>query len=243
MNIEMQDNQEDDFTHISERHISEGLHNGQKSDSSTNTTPPKLETIPICQIEPGIKQIERNGFFGTSTRVLTYDVSLVRSFISVIVSPDLTAFATIQQWMNHIGMVLFALFLMIVLANNFFPDGTMGESSACSSDDNSSPSAYNRNMCQLLDVMEDAKDDFQFLVAFILAGYVAGSLASWSTRRSLYSSLCGSTRNLMVMITASLPMDPSKAEVMTARKTLCRWIMLSFELAVLRVSALLFRYM
>jgi hypothetical protein len=46
-------------------------------------------------------------------------------------------------------------------------------------------------MCKLDDVLSDAKSDFRFLVAFVLAGYVGVSVQQWAVRRSNYAALCG----------------------------------------------------
>jgi hypothetical protein len=210
------------------------LHVQAKSDESVEPQEePAIQTTcsSFLEKEPGLKQCEKESFYGKSTHILGYDVPSVRSFLAVILSPDITAFATSRQWLDHIGMLLYAIFLMLILGNNAFPDNSMGEMSACSDDD----PKRNRNMCQLEDVMANAKDDFQFLIAFMLAGYVAGSLASWASRKTIYAALCGSVRNIIILVTSSVPNDPNNAEVTLARKTMARWTVLAFELAILKV--------
>ena len=64
-------------------------------------------------------------------------------------------------------------------------------------------------------------------------GFVASTVGMWRQRRQNYASLCGSTRNLCVQIQASLAWDES-GETTKLRETLSRWVLLAYELAVLK---------
>lgn len=92
----------------------------------------------------------------------------------------------------------------------------------------------NKNICDLRDVMEDAKDDFQFLISFVLAGFVGLSVSLWNTRRSNYASLCGSARNLNILISSLLPYDAQNVSLMASRNRCARWVMLAMEFSVLK---------
>ena len=82
--------------------------------------------------------------------------------------------------------------------------------------------------------MEDATEHFQWLIAFLLSGYVATSVAMWGTRRTNYASLCGNARNLNILLSSLVPLDPDDKALCESRKTLGRWVMLAFELAMLK---------
>lgn len=92
----------------------------------------------------------------------------------------------------------------------------------------------NRLICQLETVLEDATDSFQWLIAFVLSGYVTASVAAWGRRRTNYASLCGNARNLNILLSSLVPLDKSNKELHASRKTLGRWVMLAFELAMLK---------
>ena len=181
--------------------------------------------------EPGIKFAKSDGFHGTVSHILTYDPSRVRTLMGLFVSPDLTVFYNLKQWGHHFIMVGYAVFLMLILGQTAFPDGEMG-SPACSDAD----PTKNRNMCSLNTVLEEGTDAFQWLIGFILAGFVATSVATWATRRRNYAALCGTARNLNILVAAFVPLDSGDAEMMATRTTLGRWVMLAMELAMLKVD-------
>lgn len=92
----------------------------------------------------------------------------------------------------------------------------------------------NRLICQLDGVLEDATDSFQWLIAFLLSGYVAASVNTWATRRTNYAALCGNARNLNILLASLIPLDNTNKDLSASRKTLARWVMLAFELAMLK---------
>lgn len=92
----------------------------------------------------------------------------------------------------------------------------------------------NRNICQLEDVLEQSTESFQWLIAFILSGFVTTSVTAWNTRRTNYASLCGNARNLNILLSSLLPIDREDKDLCKTRKTLARWVMLAFELAMLK---------
>ena len=86
-------------------------------------------TSPCCQIErePGL--VEKGGasnFYGwedTPPKLLTYDPSAIRSLLAPFISADLTVCNTISTWSAHVLTLVYAVLLMILLANNAMPDG------------------------------------------------------------------------------------------------------------------------
>lgn len=83
-------------------------------------------------------------------------------------------------------------------------------------------------------MLEQSSDSFQWLIAFILSGYVSASVSAWATRRTNYASLCGNARNLNILLASLLPLDKQDRALCETRKTLGRWVMLAFELAMLK---------
>ena len=124
-------------------------------------------------------------------------------------------------------LVIFS-FATLILCYNFFPNGSMGNTSACT------PVPKNLNVCMLNDTLNVAKGEFRFLISFVLAGFVGISVSMWSLRRQNYASLCGNTRNININIAACLRLDPDNQELMLARRRMGRWTILAFELAILK---------
>lgn len=138
--------------------------------------------------QPGLKEASEPGFYGEKRpHILTYNPSEVRSVLVPFTDKDLTVCNSVGIWFYHLGFLVYALLLMFFLAYTSFADGAMGTGSACS-DDNVN---QNLNICKLDDVLTDAKSDFRWLIAFVLAGYVAISVNMWGVRRQNYAALCG----------------------------------------------------
>lgn len=138
--------------------------------------------------QPGLKEASEPGFYGEQKpHILTYDPSEVRSVLVPFTDKDLTVCNSVGIWLYHLGFLAYAVLLMFFLAYTSFADGAMGAGSACS-DDNVN---QNLNICKLEDVLTDAKSDFRWLIAFVLAGYVGVSVTMWGVRRQNYAALCG----------------------------------------------------
>jgi len=185
------------------------------------------------QREPGIVLASDDGFFGPDKKhIITYDASEMRTCCSPFLSPDLTVFNSVFKWLKHIRIVSLAIILTLVLGynDNIFSDTSMGSTAACTEDD----PARNRLICQLETVLEEATESFQWLIAFILSGYVAASVATWGRRRTNYASLCGNARNLNILLSSLIPLDKSNKYLTDSRTTLGRWVMLAFELSMLK---------
>lgn len=166
--------------------------------------------------------------------ILTYDPYKTGLLTAVLWQRDLTVCSSLWVWGHHAIYVVYALLLMLTLGFTSFPDTERGSGPACSA---SSP-GQNAKMCQLDTVLMDSKTEFRFLIAFLLAGYVTVTVRMWGVRRQNYASLCGNARNLNIQIASFLPVDGADAEVTASRETLGRWVMLAFELAMLKVIAI-----
>ena len=182
------------------------------------------------KLEPGIVLAKAEGFYLPVPKILTYEPGLVRMIFAPYISSDITVCSSVYNWIHHLSYVAYAIFLMLFLIAYGFTDNQPGASGACSDSDPS----RNRAMCQLNDVLLDAKTEFRFLIAFILAGYVGISVSIWAKRRSNYASLCGCARNLNIVIASVLPIDTSNVKLCEQRKKLCRWVMLAMELSMLK---------
>jgi len=165
-----------------------------------------------------------SGFYGAIPRLLTYSPDKIWTFSAPFVVRDLTVCNAVSNVLPHLVALLYALILMIILCFTAFPDGEIGEGKACD--------AGNVQMCQLEETMKNAKVEFRFLVAFVLAGFVAMTVGTWHSRRTTYAALCGNVRNLIVQLATFLPVDKSNQQLMQERRKLGRWVILAFELAL-----------
>ena len=98
------------------------------------------------------------------------------------------------------------------------------------------------NICQLDGILNDAKEDFRWLIAFMLAGYVGVSVATWAVRRQNYAALCGkcefyflfcylfdmyinfffgfvgNARNINILLASFLPLETEHRDIMMTRR-------------------------
>ena len=164
--------------------------------------------------------------------ILTYEPSSMMTFGALFCARDLTVCYSLAPWLRHLGYVAYSIVLMLVLGFSAFPDGERGASGpACQN-------GRNMAMCQLNDTLQSAKVEFRFLIAFILAGYVAMSVKMWGVRRTNYAALCGNARNLSIQIASILPVHAER-RVAERRVLLARWVLLAYELAVLKGKGLI----
>jgi hypothetical protein len=137
--------------------LSSRLNREPKSDSASVSERPANTPMLGMQIhQPGLKLASAPGFYGDSSKLLTYQPFLVRSLLNPFLDADLTVCSSAASWLKHCIPVLYAVFLMLTLAFTAFPDGEMGQQ-ACDED------VWSRNvdMCELDIVLTDAKKDFQ----------------------------------------------------------------------------------
>ena len=187
----------------------------------------------LVRKNPGLVTASAPGVDGEEhPHIITYDPNRTWLFQAVFCAKDLTVCGSPLVWVKHLLGVLYAIVLMLILGNTCFPDTEMGEGPACAG-------VTNARMCQLEALMQASKVEFRFLIAFVLAGYVAMTVRMWGVRRQNYASLCGNARNLSIQIASLLAVDGGDAEVALSRITLNRWVMLAYELAMLKAKALM----
>lgn len=171
------------------------------------------------------------GFYGEKPHILTYNPGQVFKLLLPFLAPHLTVCNTFSMWRKHLVWMMYAIALGAVLSNTCFPDTEMGEKG------NVIPACMNKNniqICQLEMTMMFWKGEFRFLIAFMLAGFVAATIKTWTIRRTMYASLCGNMRNLTIKLSSFIPIDVNDAEITQARQNLGRWVALAFDLAVLK---------
>jgi len=190
--------------------------------------------------------------------ILSYAPGSPACFLAPLTSRKITVCRSWSQWLGHLTQLAYPLGLTFLLGYNVipnsYPKGTFGGGSPCGPDN-----GVNVAMCQLTTNLERAVSEFRFLIAFILAGFVARAVHMWATRRKNYAALCGSTRELSVLMGSFLPLPPttkgsgasstkegeddnamrSIPTILEARQTLARWIILAYELAVLKSRGLM----
>ena len=165
-----------------------------------------------------------DGFHGAKEHILTVDPKHAMLAGGFVHSPELTVCYSVWPYLRHLGYIVYAIVLQVVLGQAWaFPNSEPGEA----------PCPANANMCGLEASLNQASGHFRLLIAFVLGGFVASTVGMWRQRRQNYASLCGSTRNLCVQIQASLAWDES-GETTKLRETLSRWVLLAYELAVLK---------
>ena len=196
----------------------------------TNPRPPSWKQRnwdPLWEgmLKTGSKQ---GGFYGDwKPQLFTYDPVDIKPCASPFFSRDLTVCHSMWFWFRHV--VWLGLGLAIALGfgqPKYFPDGRPACNGA-----NHGASTINKNICHLEFALDEAKTEFRFLIPFILAGCVTGAVNMWNRRRSDYAALCGGARNLNINLSTIVPLRPELAET---RATLHRWVMLAFELAMLK---------
>uniref|UniRef100_A0A0G4GYJ1 Uncharacterized protein n=1 Tax=Chromera velia CCMP2878 TaxID=1169474 RepID=A0A0G4GYJ1_9ALVE len=165
---------------------------------------------------------------GTNPHVLSY-IPNINVIWAPLLRRELSVCSSLTMWSRHIVWLLYACALMLVIGYVGFPDGEMGGGPACAD-------GKNIRVCQLEALLADSKAEFRFLIAFVLAGYVAGTVAMWGIRRKNYASLCGNARNLSIQILSFVPVEHQDEQLMQTRKNLSRWVMLAFELAFLKAK-------
>ena len=167
----------------------------------------------------------QTGFYDhPQKKIISFNPEELRHTLMPMFDYDLTACYDIWVWVKHFSIVTYSVVLAVILAETSFPDTEIGKGPACIP-------AHNVNMCSLESLLANSTGEFRFLIAFILAGFVAGSVAIWGTRRKGYGALVGETKNSLVLVNSviSRNTDPAKA-----RQHISRWILLTYELAVLK---------
>ena len=66
--------------------------------------------------------------------------------------------------------------------------------------------------------MRSSSSDFRSLIGYVLSGYVARAFSMWYSRRKNYAAFCGTTRNLILNLSAAMPLA-GPAGLLDAEKT------------------------
>ena len=193
-------------------------------------------TVPLVHSEHyiGVEQLSASGFYGLRPKVVSYNPRGVIKCFAPFYVRDLTVCYTLKIFGVHFLWLLYALTITFVFGLrviNGYPDTQPGQPSC--------PAGVNVRLCGLEGTMGLAKEEFRFLIAFLLAGFVADTVQKWGRRRTNYASLCGCTRNLLIQIASLVPLgNADDADGMpggiATRRTLGRHVILAFELAVLK---------
>ena len=81
---------------------------------------------PYLVREPGVKIGDEKGFYGKDTpHILTYNPGTMRSLLFPFTSSDITVCNSVSQWITHMGMLIYAVLLMVILSR-LYKDGTYG---------------------------------------------------------------------------------------------------------------------
>lgn len=184
--------------------------------------------------QPGLKENTSIGYYGLKTHIFSYDPHKIRGILSMCLARDLTVCNHASLFFFHIGVALYAVILMSILAGSAYHENEYGVGPACTS-----PPSVNKDVCAVEGILNTATDDFRFLIGFILAGYVGGVISMWGKRRTNYASLCGNARNTVLTISSLLPDDKNDKEMMNVRYNMCRWTMLGYELAMMKARGVM----
>ncbi len=137
----------------------------------------------------------------------------------------------LRQWIGYCFWLILALAIQLSIGINgswAFPDGRDPVCIDISTDGmDFGGNVKNKSMCLLEKTLSDGADSLRILSAFILGGFLVGSVQLWLDRRRNYAEVCGATRNLLINICSIIP-NP------VDRKLFARWAVLGFELAVLK---------
>lgn len=192
----------------------------------------------------GLKMGSAPGLDGKShPHILSFAPSSSVQAFAPVLSRRITVCRSFQTTFVHAAWLIYATGLMVVCAYHGFPDGEMGGGHPCKGDN-----GKNVQMCGLVESLEATVPEFRFLIAFVLAGFVGAVVSMWNTRRTNYAAVCGATRELSLLMGSFLPLPGAIAShngrqeeqrLVQARSMLARWIVLAFELAVLKGKGLM----
>ena len=171
--------------------------------------------------------------------ILTYNPSKTLGMSALVFMRDITVCSTWKNWIPHLAWVVYALVMMLIIGYTSFSDTEMGSGNACRTEEVEGVAVpQNFAMCRLERLLRDTKTEFRFLIAFILAGFVASTIRIWALRRQNYAALCGNARNLSISIASFLPVVGER-DLMERRVLLNRWVILAYELAVLKPKGIM----
>lgn len=165
--------------------------------------------------------------------------SILRKNVSVVAKPtnsenrrDYRMMKQAKSWsskfyFHYMTYLIVALLIQFLVGSGTwaFPDGKP----AC--DASYEQDMRNVKFCRLFESVEDSRDSLRLLSAFILGGFLLGSVKLWQSRRVAYSTACGATRNVILNVCSIISDD-------IIRHLFVRWTLLGFELSVLEARGL-----
>jgi hypothetical protein len=208
-------------TLLNETHADESLKGGFFSRKKSKRNLATIRESRRLSILVESQDIER-GEMHEKWSSLTLDSRIQRGGISLMTTASLWER---RSWLGYFNWILFAVAIQLIfgIPDFAFPDGKP----ACDVS-----LTRNISMCGLETTLSTGSTHLKFLSAFILGGFLTGSVHLWLTRRTAYAALCGATRNLLINVCSIIP-DQYDKELMA------RWALVGFELSVLKSRGLI----
>lgn len=134
----------------------------------------------------------------------------------------------LRHWFTYFFWVVFVFFiqLFVGLSHVFIVDGDMPTFTCVDI------GRDNKAICELKETLREGTATFAFLSSFILGAFLCISVKLWLLRRSNYAKLLGATRALLFNICSFVPITAERVLVV-------RWVVLSFELSLMKGRGML----
>jgi hypothetical protein len=158
-----------------------------------------------------------------------YQKSTINRYTS---SLEKASACTKLQFLEYGFWTVLAIGIQNVVGGTFFgnwafPDGS--DPYVCSNDANDLEiGTHNRNICGVYRSLDIGSKRFIVLSAFIVGGFVVSSVKLWLVRRSAYTAVTGSIRNILLNISSIVDNDH-----LHEKNLMSRWVMVCFELSIL----------
>ena len=147
----------------------------------------------------------------------------------------------LRHWCTYFFWIVFVFFiqLFVGLSHVFIVDGDM-LTYTCVDKGRANLNATNaldkgrdnKAICELKETLREGTATFAFLSSIILGGFLVVSVKLWLLRRSNYAKLLGATRALLFNICSFVPITAERVLVV-------RWVVLSFELSLMKGRGML----
>eukprot|EP00592_Proboscia_alata_P022887 CAMPEP_0194424768 /NCGR_PEP_ID=MMETSP0176-20130528/24079_1 /TAXON_ID=216777 /ORGANISM="Proboscia alata, Strain PI-D3" /LENGTH=507 /DNA_ID=CAMNT_0039234743 /DNA_START=142 /DNA_END=1665 /DNA_ORIENTATION=- len=136
---------------------------------------------------------------------------------------------TLNNWIEYSYFTLLALFIQVIVGSGdwAFPDDIPGGTEDNSRNTRICELQGTSKICELQDTFDIGVVKLTFINAILVGGFLTSSVKLWLLRRSSYTALLGSTRNLLLNLTCMIE-DKQSIDLVT------RWTVLGFELSVMK---------
>jgi hypothetical protein len=156
---------------------------------------------------PGVAFGSAPGFYtGTGPadpKIFSYNPGRLMTVSAPILLHDMTVCANTKIWFRMCGWLIYALTITLIIIGIGPRDPDMDPTTGGWSGIYS-----NRGVADLEIMLKARANEFRFLIAFILSGFVAMTVGIWKERRQNYASLCGTARNLTINLASLMPFEP-----------------------------------